>query len=79
MSLPLENRFIIWRLSLPPYVVEILAFDIFAGFYSQAALLAAMYVCWELRQVVEAPYLAVLGLSCSLKECGSISISIFFT
>jgi hypothetical protein len=60
-SLPLEIRFIIWRLSLPPRIVEILASDIFAGFYSQAALPTALHVCRESRQAVETLYPSCFG------------------
>ena len=60
-SLPPEIRFTIWRLSLSPRVVEILASDICTGFYAQAALPAALYVCRELRQAVEALYLTCFG------------------
>jgi hypothetical protein len=56
-SLPLELRFIIWRLSLSPRIVEILTSDYCTtGFYSQAALPTALHVCRESRQAVEALY-----------------------
>jgi hypothetical protein len=61
MSLPPEIRFMIWRLSLSPRVVEILASDICTGFYSQAALPAALHVCRESRQAVEALYPSCFG------------------
>jgi hypothetical protein len=60
-SLPPEIRFIIWRLSLSPRVVEILASDISTGFYSQAAPPAALHVCRESRQAVEALYPICFG------------------
>jgi len=60
-SIPPEIRFIIWRLCLSPRVVEILASDICTGFYSQAALPAALHVCRESRQAVEALYPSCFG------------------
>jgi hypothetical protein len=60
-SLPPEIRFIIWRLSLLPRIVEILASNFCAGFYSQAALPAALHACWESRQAVEALYPSCFG------------------
>ncbi len=53
VGLPPEIRFIIWRLSLPPRVVEICASDdCITGLYSQAALPAVLQACRESRQVV---------------------------
>ncbi len=53
-SLPTEIRFIIWRLSLPHRVVEILASEsCTTGFYSQAALPAVLQACRESRQVMK--------------------------
>ena len=60
-SLPPEIRFIIWRLSLSPRIVEILASDCCDGFYSHAALPAALHVCRESRQAVEALYPSCFG------------------
>ncbi|KAH9203591.1 hypothetical protein DL95DRAFT_142795 [Leptodontidium sp. 2 PMI_412] len=61
-SLPLELRFIIWRLSLAPRIVEILTSDhCTKGFYSQAALPAALHVCRESRQAVEVLYPRCFG------------------
>lgn len=60
-SLPPEIRFIIWRLSLAPRVVEIIASNNRTGFYSQATLPAALHVCRESRQAVEALYPRCFG------------------
>ncbi|PMD46790.1 hypothetical protein L207DRAFT_507669 [Hyaloscypha variabilis F] len=60
-SLPPEIRFIIWRLSLSPPVVEILASDFCDGFYLQAALPVALHVCRESRQAVETLYPRCFG------------------
>jgi hypothetical protein len=60
-SLPPEIRFMIWRLSLSPRIVEILASDCCDGFYSHAALPAALHVCRESRQAVEALYPSCFG------------------
>lgn len=61
-SLPLEIRLIIWRLSLPSRVVEILAsHNCTTGFYSQAALPAVLQACRESRQMVEALYPRCVG------------------
>ena len=60
-SLPPEIRFIIWRLCLSPRVVEILLSKFYTGFYSQAALPAALHVCRESRRAVEALYPTCFG------------------
>ncbi|KAH7308863.1 hypothetical protein BKA65DRAFT_520062 [Rhexocercosporidium sp. MPI-PUGE-AT-0058] len=60
--LPLELRFIIWRFTLFPRIVEILTSNhCTTGFYSQAALPAALHVCQESRQAVEALYPLCFG------------------
>ncbi|KAF8851885.1 hypothetical protein BDZ45DRAFT_678792 [Acephala macrosclerotiorum] len=60
-NLPYELRFIIWRLSLSPRVVEIIESELRTGFYSQAAPPTALHVCRESRQAVEALYPSCFG------------------
>ena len=60
-SLPPEIRFIIWRLSLSARIVEILSSDCCDGLYTHAALPAALHVCRESRQAVEALYPSCFG------------------
>ena len=38
------------------------------GFYLQVVLSTALYVCWELRQAVEALYLLCFGLFLQLER-----------
>lgn len=57
MSLPPEIRFIIWRFSLLPRIVEIITSEnCTTGFFSQAALPAVLHTCRESRQAVEMLY-----------------------
>ncbi|KAL3420274.1 hypothetical protein PVAG01_08773 [Phlyctema vagabunda] len=60
--LPVEIRFFIWRLSLVPRIVEIIASnDCSVGFYSQATLPATLQACRESRKAVEFLYPRCFG------------------
>jgi hypothetical protein len=60
-NLPLELRFMIWRVTLVPRVIKLRHSAKYAGFYAIAAIPIALQVCRESRTAVESFYPLCFG------------------